>query len=325
MKEKFQPVMKDIEHRLTRLEKPTEISDAEDQIQILKETFQPVMHDIEKRLISLESRPVESTVSNVSFAEEPAPTSLTTLIERIQVLEAKVNNLEPSLSTLQSSISSTPLDPPEGMKKGEGSINDPSLNPLVLPDAVLSRRVETLEAWVNSYLEGVPNNTLGFTMSELEGRLLKRITTLETQLTRLHVQELPNRQRELEVKLDKVLQAEELPSFGTSTSSKQPTSLELRLNKMETNQENLVTENKRLQARVSTLEESRNLTTIRQIMDLLDNVIRVANDHESESYQVGQSINDIQHELTTLRQTIDAWNQDDQQEGHEEDHQEEIN
>ena len=68
----FQPVMKDIEHRLTRLENPTEISDAEGQIQVLKEKFQPVMHDIEKRLISLESRRVESTVSNVSFAEEPA-------------------------------------------------------------------------------------------------------------------------------------------------------------------------------------------------------------------------------------------------------------
>ena len=35
-------------------------------------------------------------------------------------------------------------------------------------------------------------------------------------------------------------------------------------------------------------------------------------------------INDIQHELTSLRQTVDAWNQDDQHEGHEEDRQEEI-
>ena len=59
-------------------------------------------------------------------------------------------------------------------------------------------------------------------------------------------------------------------------------------------------------------------------MDRLDNVIRVVNDHESESCQVGQSINDIQHELTSLRQTVDAWNQDDQHEGHEEDRQEEI-
>ena len=138
MKEKFQPVMRDIELRLTNLEKPTEFSDTENHIPILKEKFRPVMQEIEKRLIALESRPIESTVSNVSVAEEPAPTALTTLIERIQVLEAKVNNLEPSLSTLQSSISSTPLDPPEGVKKGEGSINDPSLNPLLPSDDVIS-------------------------------------------------------------------------------------------------------------------------------------------------------------------------------------------
>ena len=178
---------------------------------------------------------------------------------------------------------------------------------------------------MKSYIGGIPNNTLGFTMSELEGRLLKRITNLETQLTRINVQELPNRQRELEVKLDKLFQTDELPSFGTSTSSKAPTSLELRLlNKMEINQENLVSENKKLQARLSALEESRNLTTIRQIMDRLDSVIPSVNDHESESYQIGQSINDIQHELTALRQDVDAWNEDEQQpESHVEEQQEE--
>ena len=67
-------------------------------------------------MIALESRPTESALSNVSFADDPSPT-LTTLIERVQVLESKVNNLEPSLSTLQSSISSTPLEPPEGIKE----------------------------------------------------------------------------------------------------------------------------------------------------------------------------------------------------------------
>ena len=92
--------MKDLEHRLTRLEKPTEFRMQRIRYRFSKERFQPVMHDIEKRLISLESRPVESTVSNVSFAEEPAPASMTTLIERVQVLEAKVNNMEPSLSNL---------------------------------------------------------------------------------------------------------------------------------------------------------------------------------------------------------------------------------
>ena len=209
------------------------------------------------------------------------------------------------------------------MKKGEGSTNDPSSNTLLTQEISLYKRIETLEAWVRSYIGGIPSNTLGFTMSELEGRLLKRITNLETQLTRFHVQELPNRQRQLEVKLDKLLQTQELPSFGASTSSKTPTSLELRLNKMEINQENLASENKKLQARLSTLEESRNLTTIRQIMDRLDSVIRVVNDHESESYQIGQSINDIQHEVTALRQVVDAWNEDEQQEPQEEDHQEE--
>ena len=145
----------------------------------------------------------------------------------------------------------------------------------------------------------------------MEGRLLKRISNLQTQLTKLNVQELPNRQCELEGKVDKLLQTEELPSFGASISSKAPTSLELQLNKMEINHENLVSENKKLQARLNTLEESRNLTTIRQIMDRLDSVV---NHHESESYQVGQSMNDIQQELNALRQVVDAWNEDDQQE-----------
>ena len=184
---------------------------------------------------------------------------------------------------------------------------------LLTQEISLYKRIETLEPWVKSYIGGIPNNTLGFTMSELEGRLLKRITHLETQLTRINVQELPNRQRELEAKLDKLFQTDDLPSFGTSTSSKTPTSLELRLNKMEINQENLVTENKKLQARLSALEESRTLTTIRQIMDRLDSVIRVVNDHESESFQIGQSINDVQHEVIALRQAVDSWNEDEQQ------------
>ena len=59
------------------------------------------MVDIEKRLIALETRPVETSISNVSFTEEN-PTTLTTLIERLQVSESRVNNLEPSNSTLRS-------------------------------------------------------------------------------------------------------------------------------------------------------------------------------------------------------------------------------
>ena len=92
-------------------------------------------------------------------------------------------------------------------------------------------------------------------MSALEGRLLKRIASLETQMTRINVQELPN--RESEVKMDKLLQTDDLPSFGASTSSKTPTSLELRLNKMEINQENLVSDNKKLNqaCRISKLND----------------------------------------------------------------------
>ena len=55
---------------------------------------------------------------------------------------------------------------------------------------------------------------------------------------------------------------------------------------------------------------------------VLDNVIRVVNDHESESYQVGQSLNDIQQELATLRQTVASWN--DEEQGGEEGHQDDV-
>ena len=60
------------------------------------------MADIEKRLIALETRPVETSISNVSFTEEN-PTTLTTFIERVQVLESEGKQLEPSNSTLHSS------------------------------------------------------------------------------------------------------------------------------------------------------------------------------------------------------------------------------
>ena len=74
----------------------------------------------------------------------------------------------------------------------------------------------------------------------MENRLLKRIQALEAQLVQVGVQELPNRQRELESKVDRLMQKDDLPSFGTSTSSKTPTSLEMRLNKMEISHESLV-------------------------------------------------------------------------------------
>ena len=78
------------------------------------------IRDIERRLSLLEVRPVEPAHSMVTFAEDIAQISMTTLIERAQVLESILTRLEPSLSTLHSSISSGPLEPPEGFKKEEG-------------------------------------------------------------------------------------------------------------------------------------------------------------------------------------------------------------
>ena len=104
--------MKDIENRLKQLETGSQERIDQHDMQEMKDKLHPVMADVEKRLIALETRPGEPSISNVSFTEEN-PTTLTTLIERVQVLESRVNSMEPSLSTLHSSISSTPLEPPE--------------------------------------------------------------------------------------------------------------------------------------------------------------------------------------------------------------------
>ena len=208
-KEKISPVMKDIESRLNQLELVNQEREDHQDMQRMKEKLNPVMADIEKRLIALETRPVETSISNVSFTEEN-PTTMTTLIERVQVLESRVNNLEPSNSTLHSSISSTPLEPPEDHRKKEGSTNEPSSS-------------STQER------PTVPI-THTYTMGELEGRLLKRIQAIESQLTQYGTQELPLRQRELETKLNRILQTTDLPSFGHDSSSKSLplASLELR-------------------------------------------------------------------------------------------------
>ena len=124
-KEKISPVMKDIESRLNQLELSNQGRENDQDLRRMKERLHPVMEDIERRLIALETRPVETSISNVSFTEEN-PTTMTTLIERVQVLESRVNNLEPSNSTLHSSISSTPLEPPEDHRRKEGLINEPS-------------------------------------------------------------------------------------------------------------------------------------------------------------------------------------------------------
>ena len=301
-KEKISPVMKDIENRLKQLELVNQEQTDHHDMQKMKEKLHPVMADIEKRLVGLESRPVEMSISNVSFTEEN-PTTLTTLIERVQVLESKAHNLEPSLSTLHSSISSTPLEPPEDHRRKEGLINEPSSSSTserpILP---------------------IPHTSTGafnYTMGELEGRLLKRIQTIEAQLTQFGTQELPVRQRELETKLSRLLQRSDLPSFGHDSSSKSSTSLELRIMEMEISHENLVTENKKLQARVFALEESRTSTKINQVIDRLDSVIKVVNTQSAENYHLDQSVHDIQQELAMLRQTVNSWNDEQQDDGEE--------
>ena len=43
--------------------------------------------------------------------------------------------------------------------------------------------------WVRSYTGGIPINALGFSLDELEARLMKRIEGLEPQLAQLTIQE----------------------------------------------------------------------------------------------------------------------------------------
>ena len=158
-------------------------------------------------------------------------------------------------------------------------------------------------------------------MGELEGRLLKRIQVIESQLTQCGTQELPLRQRELETKMSRILQTTDLPSFGhDSSKSLSLASLELRVKEMESNHESLVTENKKLQARVFALGESRTSTKVNHVINRLDDVIKVVNTQAADNYHLDQSIQDLQHELLTLRQTVDSWN--DEQQNDEEEQQE---
>ena len=120
-KEKTSLVMRDVENRLKQLELVNQEREDHHDMQTMKKRLHPVMADIEKRLIALETRPVETSISNVSFTEEN-PTTLTTSIERVQVLESRVNNLEHSDSALHSS---TPFETPEDHKEG-GLSNEPS-------------------------------------------------------------------------------------------------------------------------------------------------------------------------------------------------------
>ena len=58
---------------------------------------------------------------------------------------------------------------------------------------------------------------------------------------------------------------------------------------METNHESLVTENKKLQARVFALEESRTSTKINHVIDRLDDVIKVVDTQVADNYHLDQS------------------------------------
>ena len=106
--------------------------------------------------------------------------------------------MEPSLSTLHSLISSTPLEPPEDHKRKEGLINEPSSSST--PERPVLPIMHT------------STGTFNYTMGELEGRLLKRIQAIEGQLTQIGTQELPVRQRELETKMSRLLTSD-LPSL----------------------------------------------------------------------------------------------------------------
>ena len=193
---------------------------------------------------------MEQTSSSATFSEEPSQLDITTLIERVPVLELKLKNLEPSLSSLHSSISSGPLEPPEGVKKEEGQGAESTS---AVQEQTLQRRIENLETWVRSYTGGISINALGFSLKEMEARLMRRIESLESQLAQLTIPEFPSGQRELESRADKLSQHDDLPSFGMSTSA--PTSsLEARMKAMEINHE-LATENARLTTRIQQVED----------------------------------------------------------------------
>ena len=49
-----------------------------------------------------------------------------------------------------------------------------------------------------------------------------------------------------------------------------------------------------------------------QVLVRLDKVIKVVDTQATDSYHLDQSVQDIQQELTTLRQTVDSWNDEHQ-------------
>ena len=87
---------------------------------------------------------------------------------------------------------------------------------------------------------------------------------------------------------------------------------------MENSHENLVTEIKKLHARVFVLEESKTSLKVNQVIDRLEKVIKAVNTQTADDYLLDQSVQDIQQELTVLRKTVDSWNDEGQTKGEEE-------
>ena len=60
------------------------------------------------------------------------------------------------------------------------------------------------------------------------------------------------------------------------------------------------------------IEESKVAVRVSHVINRLDDVIKVVNTQAADSYQLDQSVQDIQQELITLRQTVESWNDDQQ-------------
>ena len=69
-----------------------------------------------------------------------------------------MNNLEPSISTLQSSISSTPLEPADEHRSKEGPSKDSSFS----QEVPLQKRIGAIESLVKTFTSFGGSNSLSF-------------------------------------------------------------------------------------------------------------------------------------------------------------------
>ena len=106
------------------------------------------------------------------------------------------------------------------------------------------------------------------------------------------------------------------------SASGSSSSLEARMKAMENRYERLATENSRLASRIQQVEESRDSTTMRQVTNRPDNVIRVVNDHGQENFPLQQAVQDQEQAFETLKQTVDSWNDEEYQQPQQEEQQE---